>query len=118
MVTEPVPDVGQAVLDRITALSRTCLIGDQPITELHPDRHTDKAIRNDIAGWTPQRRERKVAQLASVIVPMNAGNAPDLLGGCEVENRFILDWLVDAVKDLLPTRTYAQITLLGRSAAE
>jgi hypothetical protein len=35
-----------------------------------PARRTDKvlrAIQTDIAGWTPQRRDRKVAQLASVI---------------------------------------------------
>jgi hypothetical protein len=34
-------DVGQAVLDRITALPRTWLTGDQPIAKLHPDRHTE-----------------------------------------------------------------------------
>jgi hypothetical protein len=27
---------------------------------------------------------------------MDAGHAPDLLGVCEVENRFVLDLLVDA----------------------
>lgn len=45
MVTEPIPDVGQAVLDWITALPRTGLIGDQPITELHPDRHAEVGRR-------------------------------------------------------------------------
>ncbi|MGH3773343.1 MAG: hypothetical protein ACRDRW_18440 [Pseudonocardiaceae bacterium] len=34
MVTEPIPDVGQAVLDRITALPRTWLIGETPVAEL------------------------------------------------------------------------------------
>ncbi len=76
---------------------------------LPPHRQGIPAIKNDIAGWTPQRRDRKVAQLASVIVPMNAGSAPDLLGVCEVENRFVLDRLVDAVKDLLPTRSYSVV---------
>lgn len=73
------------------------------------DRRPDKvlrAIKNDIVGWTPQLRDRKIAQLASVIVQMNAGNAPDLLGVCEVENRFVLDLLVDAVAELLPARSY------------
>jgi hypothetical protein len=54
-------------------------------------RRTDKvfrAIKDDIAGWTPQSRDRKVDQLASVIAQMNAGGGPDLLGVCEVENRF------------------------------
>jgi len=74
-----------------------------------PSRRSEKVLRtikNDIAGWTPELRDRKIAQLASVIVQMNDGNAPDLLGVCEVENRFVLDALVDAVKGLLPTRSY------------
>ncbi len=45
IVTEPIPDVGQAVLDRITALPRTWLTGDQPIAKLHPDRHTEVGRR-------------------------------------------------------------------------
>ncbi len=31
------------------------------------------AIKNDIAGWTPQLRDRKIEQLASVIATMNTG---------------------------------------------
>jgi mRNA-degrading endonuclease toxin of MazEF toxin-antitoxin module len=48
IVTEPIPDVGQAVLDRITALPRTWLMGEDPVTELHPDRRTEvgRRIRN------------------------------------------------------------------------
>jgi hypothetical protein len=45
-------------------------------------RRTDKvfrAIKNDIAGWTPQLRDRKIEQLASVIAAMNTGQSPDLL---------------------------------------
>jgi hypothetical protein len=48
-----------------------------------PTRRTDKvlrAIQTDIAGWTPQRRDRKVAQLASVIGQMNAGAGPRSTG--------------------------------------
>jgi hypothetical protein len=65
-----------------------------------------RTIKNDIAGWTPELRDRKIAQLASVIVQMNGGAGPDVLGVCEVENRFVLELLVAAVKDLLPTRVY------------
>ena len=74
-----------------------------------PDRRTDKVfrtIKNDIAGWTPQLRDAKVAQLASVIAQMNDGAGPDLLGVCEVENRFVVDLLVTAVEALLPGRSY------------
>jgi hypothetical protein len=31
------------------------------------------AIKNDIAGWTPQLRDRKIEQLTSVIATMNTG---------------------------------------------
>ncbi|MEU4217319.1 endonuclease/exonuclease/phosphatase family protein [Actinoplanes sp. NPDC026623] len=77
--------------------------------EEHSPRRTDKVARvisNDIAGWTPALRDRKVAQLASVIAQMNGATGPDLLGVCEVENRFVLDLLAAALHDRLPGRQY------------
>ena len=74
------------------------------------DRRSEKvhrAVKDDIAGWTPQVRDQKVAQLASVIAQMNGGAGPDLLGVCEVENRFVMDLLVGAVEGLVPGRSYA-----------
>ena len=68
-------------------------------------RRTDKvfrAIKHDIAGWTPQLRDRKIDQLATVIAAMNTGRGPDLLGVCEVENRFVVDRLVERVNATLP----------------
>jgi Endonuclease/Exonuclease/phosphatase family len=68
-------------------------------------RRTDKvfrAIKNDIAGWTPQLRDRKIDQLATVIAAMNTGRGPDLLGVCEVKNRFVVDRLVERVNATLP----------------
>jgi predicted extracellular nuclease len=75
-------------------------------------RRTEKlqrAIGADLAGWTPARRDRKVAQLASVIAQMNEAAGPDLLGVCEVENRFVVDLLVGALAARLPARNYAVI---------
>src|SRR4029453_17022383 len=63
-------------------------------------RRTDKvfrAIKNDIAGWTPQLRDRKIDQLATVIAAMNTVQGPDLLGVCEVQTRFVVDQLRDRV---------------------
>ncbi len=74
-----------------------------------PSRRSDKvfrAIEHDIAGWTPALRDRKIAQLASVIAQMNSGAGPDLLGVCEVENRYVLDLLVQQVAHHLPGRKY------------
>jgi hypothetical protein len=73
-------------------------------------RRTDKvarAIKDDIRGWTMALLDRKVDQLASVIVQMNAGAGPDLLGVCEVENEFVLTKLIDELHARLPTRRYA-----------
>jgi hypothetical protein len=76
-------------------------------------RRTDKgfrAIKNDIAGWTPQLRDRKIEQLASVIAAMNTGQGPDLLGVCEVENRFVMDRLVEKVNSTSAApRSYAVV---------
>jgi hypothetical protein len=73
--------------------------------ERRPDK-VRRAIADDIRGWTPARRDRKIAQLASVIARMNDGHGPDLLGVCEVENRFVLELLVDAITNLLPGQRY------------
>lgn len=77
--------------------------------EENSPRRTDKvarAVGTSIVGWTPALRDRKIDQLASVIVQMNAGSGPDLLGICEVENEFVVTRLADAVNALLPTRAY------------
>jgi len=65
-------------------------------------RTVSKAGKDDKADWTPQLRDRKIDQLASVIAAMNTGQGPDLLGVCEVENRFVVDRLKDTVNAALP----------------
>jgi hypothetical protein len=42
-------------------------------------RRTDKvyrSIKDDIAGWTPELRDRKIDQLASMIATMNTAKGP------------------------------------------
>jgi predicted extracellular nuclease len=73
----------------------------------HRTEKLQRAIGRDLADWTPERRDRKISQLASVIAQMNGGAGPDLLGVCEVENRPVLDLLVAAIKTPLPGRDYA-----------
>jgi endonuclease/exonuclease/phosphatase family metal-dependent hydrolase len=70
-----------------------------------PDKVT-RAIGANIVGWTPQLRDRKIDQLASVIARMNNAAGPDLLGVCEVENRFVLERLAARVNALVPARAY------------
>ncbi|WP_199043382.1 endonuclease/exonuclease/phosphatase family protein [Glycomyces salinus] len=77
--------------------------------EENSPRRSDKlkrALGKSIEGWTPELRDRKIAQLASVIAQMHEGAGPDLLGVCEVENEFVLTALAAAVDDLLPGRDY------------
>jgi hypothetical protein len=73
----------------------------------HRTENLQRAIGRDLAGWTPERRDRKISQLASVIAQMNGGAGPDLLGVCEAENRPVLDLFVAAIKTPLPDRDYA-----------
>ncbi|GAB4001199.1 hypothetical protein GCM10029992_35950 [Glycomyces albus] len=77
--------------------------------EEHSPRRSEKlqrALGRSVEGWTPALRDRKVAQLASVIAQMDDGAGPDLLGVCEVENELVMGLLADAVRGLLPGRDY------------
>jgi predicted extracellular nuclease len=65
-----------------------------------------EAVGNDLKGWTQALFDQKVAQLASIIVQMKNGAGPDLLGVCEVENRFALQALADRLNTLRPSRSY------------
>lgn len=47
-----------------------------------------------LRGWTQALYDTKQDQLAKVITAMNDGKGPDILGVCEVEDRFVLDDLV------------------------
>lgn len=71
---------------------------------------TDKlqrTIQADLQNWTIALRDQKIHQLATVIAQMNTARGPDLLGVCEIENRTVLQLLVDEVNDLLATpRSY------------
>lgn len=73
-----------------------------------PDREPwiANAVGKDLVGWSQALFERKVAQLASIIVQMKGGNGPDLLGVCEVENRFALQAVADRLNALRPKRNY------------
>jgi len=66
-------------------------------------RRSDKlqrAIGKDLAGWSQPQLDRKLNQLASIIRQMNGGKGPDVLGVCEVENKYVMDRLVDALASL------------------
>ncbi|MBU1568856.1 MAG: hypothetical protein KJ630_24930 [Proteobacteria bacterium] len=48
-------------------------------------------------GWTEEVFDIKVANLAKIIKQMHGGAGPDLIGLCEVENKGVVDRLMDAI---------------------
>ncbi len=44
--------------------------------------------------------DKKISQLASIISQMNGGKGPEILGVCEVENKYVMDLLIDALDPL------------------
>lgn len=63
-------------------------------------------VKEELRGWTEALFQQKVDQLCSIIRQMNAAAGPDLLGVCEVENRFCLEAVRDRLNTLLPSRRY------------
>jgi endonuclease/exonuclease/phosphatase family metal-dependent hydrolase len=72
---------------------------------LHRSPWLAKHLARELDGWTPDVLERKIIQLARVIRRMNDRQGPDLLGICEVENRQVIERLLEALAPL--GRTYA-----------
>lgn len=64
------------------------------------------AVASDLAGWTEALFQRKISQLATIIAAMSEASGPDILGVCEVENRFVLDALTAELNNRLPGRAY------------
>ena len=66
-----------------------------------------RKIKADLNDWTADVLDKKTTNLASVISQMNDGQGPDILGVCEVENRFVLEQLKGKVN--VPNRNYQVI---------
>ncbi len=67
------------------------------------------AVRRDLRGWTEELFQTKVSQLASIIALLGNGTGPDILGVCEVENRYAMNALTAIIEDLLPARNYGVV---------
>ncbi|MHA2425225.1 MAG: endonuclease/exonuclease/phosphatase family protein [Candidatus Thorarchaeota archaeon] len=52
-------------------------------------------LKNNLKDWTEDVLDKKLEQLKKVIEAMNGGRGPDILGVGEVENKKVLDQLVD-----------------------
>ncbi len=66
-----------------------------------PDVELDEEFTPESAKqWTAERLQRKLQNLAGVIRKMNGGRGPDVLGLCEVENRKVVEMLVQKLAPL------------------
>ena len=57
-------------------------------------------IKSELKDWTPQLRDKKIMQLASIIKKMNGEKGPDVIGVCEVENIGVMELLKDEISIL------------------
>lgn len=53
----------------------------------------DEYLPSSKSEWDEIKFDRKLSNLSKVIRSMNDGNGPDILGVCEVENRYVLEEL-------------------------
>jgi hypothetical protein len=70
--------VGAVSLIVGTTTAVAAVSGKRPVlaAAFRRDRWRFRAIKNDIAGWTPQLRDRKIDQLATIIAAMNTSRRP------------------------------------------
>ncbi len=61
-------------------------------------------LKSELKGWTPAVLDKKLNRLAEILMLMNQGKGPDFFGVCEVENRRVIQMLVDKMDPL--NRTY------------
>ncbi|MDH5366708.1 MAG: hypothetical protein OEW67_06960 [Cyclobacteriaceae bacterium] len=62
----------------------------------NPDRSKwlQSQLKSELKGWITEVLNKKLSQLAKIILLMNEGIGPDILGVCEVEDKVVLEKLV------------------------
>ena len=64
-------------------------------------------LEKELEGWTKEILTKKISQLAKIILSMNNGNGPDVLGIAEIENGPVIEKLVNALNSNLNHRNYS-----------
>lgn len=59
-----------------------------------------------LRGWTQTLFTTKLDQLTSILCQMNNSQGPDILGVCEVENKYVLEQLTARMNGVLHDRNY------------
>ncbi len=65
-----------------------------------------KELASDLKGWSQELFTSKINQLSLIIRQMNNSRGPDILGVCEVENKFALQELSTHLNGQIPNRNY------------
>lgn len=61
----------------------------------------DEFLPSSKSNWQDEKFDRKLSNLSKIIRSMHDGNGPDVLGVCEVENKYVLEELCNRfMKDL------------------
>lgn len=63
-------------------------------TEDDPEKDDQEFLPSGDKVWTPDRYQKKLDNIASVVTAIGGGNLPDVIGLCEIENRKVLDDLL------------------------
>lgn len=66
---------------------------------LRPD-WLQKTLKDELKGWTNAVLQRKIDQLAKIILQLNDNKGPDIFGVCEIENEAVVKRLTDALAPL------------------
>ena len=63
-------------------------------------------LASELDGWNANVLDTKLAQISRIVARLNAGEGPDILGVCEVENEAVLSKLAGKLNQALPQRRY------------
>lgn len=63
-------------------------------TENDPSKDDEEFLPESESQWTPERYQKKLANMASIIEKLGNEDGPELLGVCEIENRKVLEDLI------------------------
>ncbi len=66
-------------------------------------------LNRELEGWDHNVLGAKIGNLARIIMQMNSNAGPDILGVCEVENKRVLELLVDELRFAVGGRNYQVI---------
>lgn len=64
-------------------------------TENDPNKRDDDFTPDGARGWTHFRLQTKLRQIYQVIVAVGGWDLPEIVGVCEIENRFVLQQVLD-----------------------